>query len=294
MIRPLVIRAAILWSASFVGGILVARAQSGNLTLPSSVSAGSAFSITTNGSGKGTLYVVGLGQVIKRDVQLGESTFIAAGSLHNAGHYLVILTGDGAATTLPLDVKPAAEAADLSFLAKPSRLPVGLHGGITGAVYVFDPYKNLITTPTQVNFELSGPSGAAQTRTVVTRDGAAWTEMDSTTQQGNDKFIAHTQNVASARVIGQVPGDPCGLQMSASRAEHGVKLQTAPVRDCSGNAVPDGTIVTFTEAFGSSQSTVDVPIKRGIAAVEMPVHPGAVISVASGVVMGNQIRWEKQ
>ena len=35
----------------------------------------------------------------------------------------------------------------LVFLAKPSRLPVGLHDGITGAVYVFDAYKNLIVTP---------------------------------------------------------------------------------------------------------------------------------------------------
>jgi hypothetical protein len=287
-------RPAILWSAIFIGSLLVAQAQSGNLTLPSSVTAGSAFSIATNGSGNATLYIVGLGQVIKRNVQSGESTFIAAGSLHNAGQYLVILTSNGEADTLPLEVKPAADPADLNFLARPSRLPVGLHDGITGAVYVFDPYKNLITAPTPVNFELSGPSGAAQTRTVVTQDGAAWTEMDSTTHQGNDKFIAHIGNVASTRVIGQVPGDPCGLQMKASPAGRGVKLETAPVRDCSGNAVPDGTIVTFTEAYGGSQSTVDVPIKRGIAAVEMPAHPGAVISVASGVVMGNQIRWERQ
>jgi hypothetical protein len=287
-------RLAILWSVTLVGGILLAQAQAGNLTFPSSVPAGGAFSISTNGSGNGTLYIVGLGQVIKRDVQLGESTFIAAGSLHNAGQYLVILIGNGSAETLPLEVKPEAEPAELSFLAKPSRLPVGLHDGITGAVYVFDPYKNLITTPTPVNFELSGPSGAAQTRTVVTHDGAAWTEMNSTTHQGNDKFIAHIGNVASTRVIGQVPGDPCGLQITASPAGRGVNVQTAPVRDCSGNAVPDGTIVTFTEAYGRSQTTVDVPIKRGIAVVEMPVHPGAVISVASGVVMGNQIRWEKQ
>ena len=42
-----------------------------------------------------------------------------------------------------------------------------------------------------------------------------------------------------------------------------------------------------------AQSTVDVPLKRGIAQVEMPAHEGATISVASGVVLGNQIRWEK-
>jgi hypothetical protein len=72
-----------------------------------------------------------------------------------------------------------------------------------------------------------------------------------------------------------------------------VQLQTDPVLDCSGNAVPDGTLVTFTEIYGNTQSTVDVPLKRDVAAVEMPAHSGATISVASGVMLGNQIRWGK-
>ncbi len=270
-----------------------AMAQSSGLTLPSSIAAGSAFSIQTSGSGAGTLYIVGPGQVIKRDVQGGGAAFISAGSLHNAGQYLVILTGNGPSETQALTVTPAAQPAALSFLAKPSRLPVGLSDGITGAVYVFDAYQNLITAPEPVNFELSSPAQPEQTRTVITRNGAAWTEMNSTAHQGNDKFVARIGSVTSMRVVEQVPGDPCGLQMTASPAGSEVKLATAPVRDCSGNAVPDGTVVTFTEAYGNSQSTVDVPIKRGIAAVEMPAHPGALISVASGVVMGNQIRWER-
>lgn len=271
-----------------------ALAQSGGLTVPQTVVAGSGFSIQTSGSGKGTLYVVGLGEVMKRDVQLGDAVNIPEGSLHNAGQYLVILTGNGPNETQTLTVTPDAKPADLTFLAKPSRLPVGLHNGITGAVYVFDAYKNLITAPVPVNFELSSPSEPAQTRTVITHNGAAWTEMDSTAHEGNDKFVAHVGDVASTRIVGQVPGDPCGLQMTATPAgKQDVKLATAPVRDCSGNAVPDGTVVTFTESYGKSQSTVDVPIKRGIAEVEMPSHPGAVISVASGVVMGNQIRWER-
>lgn len=271
-----------------------AIAQSGSLTLPDSVVAGSGFSIQTGGSGKGTLYIVGLGQVIKRDVQLGDAAVMAAGVLHNAGQYLVILTGNGPSETHTLTVTPATQPADLTFLAKPSRLPVGLHDGITGAVYVFDAYQNLITASVPVNFELSSPAEPAQTRTVNTHEGAAWTEMDSTAHEGSDRFVARAGSVSSTRIVGQVPGDPCGLKMTASPAgQREVKLATAPVRDCSGNAVPDGTVVTFTEAYGNSQSTVDVPIKRGIAEVEMPAHPGAVISVASGVVMGNQIRWER-
>jgi hypothetical protein len=38
---------------------------------------------------------------------------------------------------------------------------------------------------------------------------------------------------------------------------------------------------------------VDEPLKNGIAEVDMSAHSGATFSVASGIVMGNQIRWEK-
>jgi len=268
-------------------------AQGSELSLPATVEAGSAFSIGTTGSGQGTLYIAGLGQVIKRDVELGKTAWFPAGSLYDAGRYVVILAANGNSESGTLDVTPQTKPADLSFLARPSRLPIGLRDGITGAVYVFDAYKNLITAPTPVSFALSSPSGAEQTRSVTTTEGAAWTSMDSTAKQGADKFVAEAGDVTSVRVIGQVPGDPCGLEMTAKPDGDKVALATDPVRDCSGNAVPDGTIVTFTETYGDMQSTVDVPLKRDIASVEMPSHNGATISVASGVILGNQIRWGK-
>jgi hypothetical protein len=132
-----------------------------------------------------------------------------------------------------------------------------------------------------------------QERTVVAQDGAAWTQMDSTPKAGSDRFVARVDGVSSTRVIEQAPGDPCGLSVSAQPAGQQIELKTEPVRDCSGNAVPDGTIVTFTENYDGSQSTADVPLKHGIAQVDMPAHRGAKISVASGVVMGNELRWEK-
>ena len=66
----------------------------------------------------------------------------------------------------------------ITFIAKPSRLPVALQGGITGTAYVFDSYQNLITAPLPVSFELSSKSSQTQTRTMETRNGAAWTQMD--------------------------------------------------------------------------------------------------------------------
>jgi hypothetical protein len=287
------IRSAIVLTALVVSALHLGFAESRNMTVPKNVAAGSAFSIQSAGSGEATLYIVGPGMALKRDVQLGETAFFAVGSLYNAGRYVAVLATNSSTESDSFDVVPASKPADISFLAKPSRLPVGLHDGITGAVYVFDIYHNLITAPMTVSFEMSTPSGSMQKRTVGTRYGAAWTAMDSTAQQGIDKFAARIGDVSSARVVGQVPGDPCGLKMSAKQSGQKLELVTDPVRDCNGNAIPDGTIVTFTEAYPGGQSTVDVPIKRGIATVQMAALSGATISVASGVVLGNQIRWDK-
>ncbi len=270
-----------------------ANAQDEALTMPTSIEAGSAFSIQSSGSGEATLYIVGPGQVLKRTVQLGSSTYFQAGLVCNAGHYVVILAQASGTTSKPFDVTPVKTPSSLSFLAKPSRLPVGLHDGITGSVYVFDAYHNLIAAPTSVSFELSTPSGASQKQVVSTRAGAAWTAMDSSSQQGNSKFVARVGAISSTSIIRQVPGDPCDLKMSAQPSGAELDLQTSPVRDCSGNAVPDGTVVTFTETYPGGQSTVDVPLKRDIAEVKMPAHDGATFTVASGVVLGNQIRWGK-
>src|SRR5579863_4232209 len=81
--------------ACLLGGLVFsvqyALAQDGSLTLPKTVEAGSAFSIPTRGSGKATLYIVGLGQVLRRDVQLGEVISIPTGKLYSAGHYVTVL-----------------------------------------------------------------------------------------------------------------------------------------------------------------------------------------------------------
>lgn len=280
-----------LLCGALVAAVQFAAAQ--RMTLPPTIQAGSAFQIQTTGSGNGVLYIVGPAQALQKDVKLGSAVSVDAGVLTNAGQYLVILAGGSSTEQRPLDVLPANQAAHLTFLARPSRLPVSLRNGISGAVYVFDAYHNLITEPITVSFDLTPPSGAAQHRNVTAVNGAAWTQLDSTAREGISQFVAQAGGVSSRRIIEQVPGDPCGLRMSAQPEGEQLQLKTDPVRDCSGNAVPDGTIVTFTEAYQGMQSTVDVPLKRGIAQVKMPAHPGATLSVASGVVLGNEIHWQR-
>ena len=262
-----------------------------DLQIPHAVTAGQAFSVPTTGQGKAVFYIVGPTHALRRDVQLGEAISIAAGELCDAGHYVAVMV-DGAATqTSEFDVKPSPEVGSLGFLAKPSRLPVNTHNGISGAIYVFDPYHNLITTPMTASLELAGAVGASQTRTVTTRNGLAWTTMDSAAKESAARFTARVGNISSTRVINQVPGDPCSISISARRNGSRLEVQTTPVRDCNGNAIPDGTIVTFVETYEGSQSTVDAPLKQGVASVTMPANKGATISVASGVVAGNEIRW---
>lgn len=283
------------FTLSIAGLVLVAaqlgQAQSGGLGLPKTVEAGSAFSIQTAASGAATLYIVGPSQVLRRKVQGGEQVFFSAGDVHNAGHYVVMLVGESTRDSGEFDVTPANQPANLSFLAKPSRLSVNLHDGISGVAYVFDRFQNLIATSAQVSFQLSGVAGGLQARTALTRHGVAWVRMDSSGKEGVVQFVARAGSAIGTRVIQQVPGDPCNLRMSVRPSGQKLAVQTEPIRDCSGNAVPDGTIVTFTEAYSGADATVDVPVKRGIAQTEMPAHSGARISAATGVVLGNEIRW---
>ena len=285
---------------SFLGALILfaagqlALAQSGSLGLPKTVEAGAAFSIQTAGSGQGVLYIVGPGQVLRRDVHLGEAISFAPGDMHNAGHYLVVLTGGSSTENGAFDVTAVHQPATLSFIAKPSRIAVDLHDGISGVVYVFDTFHNLVLQPTPVSFQLSGVAGTPQTRTVTSKNGVAWTKLDSASKEGAAQFEARAGNVSDKRIIQQVPGDPCKLKMEVRPAGQRLQLETEPVRDCSGNAVPDGTIVTFTEIYDGGEATVDVPLKRGVAKTEMPAYKGATISVATGVVMGNEIRWGKE
>lgn len=270
-------------------------AQKAELQLPRQIVAGSPLSVPTQGTGKAALYFVGPGQALRQDVLLGSAATVPAGVLVSAGHYVVALVSPGSTLTGELDVTPVTKAEVLGFLAKPSRLPVGMHNGISGAIYTFDAYSNLITTPSQATFELTNLSGGnVQTRTVGTRNGLAWIEMDSAAKEGRARFSAHVGSASSMRVIEQVPGDPCRILITARQNGNKLEVQTAPVRDCTGNAIPDGTIVTFTEVYNGTLSTVDAPLKQGVAKVNMPAHPGSRISAASGVVAGNEIHWGGQ
>jgi hypothetical protein len=92
-------------------------------------------------------------------------------------------------------------------------------------------------------------------------------------------------------VVQQVAAEACNLRMKAQPQGNAILVETEPIKDCSGNPVPDGTIVTFTETDASGISTVDARIKKDVARAELPASRSATINVASGVVLGNEIHW---
>ncbi len=267
-----------------------ADAARAEMDLPQQAVAGQGVSIGTSGSGSAMLYVFGPDQAIKRSVHLGEAISLRGDELRKAGIYTLILTGGDSPTTKSLYVQPASPAR-INFLARPSRVPVALPNVILGTAFVFDDFQNLVLAPSPVKFALSVKNGGTVQRTVTSKYGVAYLDLNSSSREGAAQFVASDGEANVRRVVQQVAGDPCNLRMRVRRQKDLLIAETDPIRDCSGNAVPDGTIVTFIEQSASGgRSSVDARIKKGIARAELPVHPGATITVAAGVVLGNEVK----
>lgn len=278
---------------NFIIGLLVcfaASAFAAEVQLPDKPVAGQDLTIGTSGSGDATLYIVGPGTAIKREVKVGESIQIKGEELRHAGYYQIAIKG-GADVSKELYIAPA-RAEKINFLARPSRVPVGQPKVIAGTAFVFDQYENLVTEPTAVTFELSVPGAAPKLERATTKDGVAYLQTGSGNKAGPGQFVVKIGDTSVRRVVEETASEPCNLRFSVHKEKDGLIAQTDPVRDCSGNAVPDGTIVTFISAEpGKGRSTVDARVKKGIARAVLPPVPGATISVASGVVLGNEVRW---
>ena len=258
------------------------------IRLPETAVAGQAVTVSASGTREGTLYLVGPGQVIQRPVQAGHDIQIKAGELRSAGRWIAILRAGSKSQSHAFWVHPAPPE-NLSFLARPSRVPVARPGVISGIAVVFDRFQNLVLEPTPVKFSLS-VDGAGIAQTVASHNGVAWINSSSARKAGQAQFVATTGDASVRRVVQQVASDPCNLRIHVvERNKNGVILETDPVRDCTSNPVPDGTIVTFTQTDSRGRSTVDARIKKGIARAVLPSSDNATITVASGVVLGNEL-----
>jgi hypothetical protein len=268
--------------------LLAIRANGAELRAPAQVKAGSAFSLSSNGSGEATLYLVGPASVSKRKVQLGSGIAVKADEIEHAGRYVAIVCSGGDCSSANFYVV-ASDASKLSLLVHPSRVRVATPNAISAVAFVFDKFHNLVLTPSDVEFRVTPQQGATLTHSQPSSNGVAWVRMTSATKEGPTKIGAAVADASELRVVRQVASDACNLRIKSEWVSGKLFVQTDPVRDCGGNNVPDGTVVSFTKTDEAGKTTVDAPIKRGIARVEMPVSGEARIDVASGVVTGNEL-----
>jgi hypothetical protein len=265
-----------------------AYAQDTDLRAPSAAIAGSPASIATTGGGTATFYLVGPSTAVKRDLKLGEEIALSAKELQSAGKYVAIVCS-GSCRSVSFFVAPA-KPVNLTFLVHPSRAPVGQTNMVSGVALPFDEFHNLVLAPATVDFQLSGAGTAPSSHRVSTQNGVAWFHTNSGRSAGALQITASINDVSTRRVVQQVASDPCSLRIKGERNAKGFVVETEPVRDCSGNPVPDGTVVTFTAKDAQGTDTVDAPIKKGIARAQMKGGGPVTISAASGVVMGNELR----
>ena len=171
---------------------------------------------------------------------------------------------------------------------------MSLGDAVSGVAFPFDQFHNLVLTPMAIDFRLIAGNSSLLSRAVRTQDGVAWFRTTSGRSAGAVQVVAALDDLSARRVVQQVASDPCNLRIAGQRTHTGILVQTEPVHDCAGNPVPDGTVVTFTATEANGKSTVDAPIKQGVARAQIAGSSGAVISVASGAVMGNELRVEAQ
>lgn len=255
---------------------------------PAEVTAGSAITIPTSGSGDATFYLIGPAGVSKTKVQAGSNIPVDSDQLDHAGRYIAILCASDGCASSSFFVNPAT-ANKVSFLVHPSRVPVGTPDGISAMAIVRDSFQNLVLQPEPITFSVMPKGEKPVSASRVSENGIAWVRLTSARKEGATKLGAAIGHADEIRVVQQVAADACNLRIKASRDKRGFLIETDPVHDCSGNPVPDGTIVSFTETDSAGKTTVDVPIKRGVARVEMPIQGPAKITVASGVVTGNEL-----
>lgn len=276
--------------AALLGFLLANRCFGQGLTPPQQATAGNPLSIQTSGSGSATFYLFGPGSAVKQDVHLGEAINVRGEDVAAAGQYTAIACADTCHSTRFFVA--AAAPASMSFLAHPSRAMVKQNDSVSGVVFPLDKFGNLILSPVTVNFQMTANKNSLFSRAVPTHQGVAWFRTNSGNTAGLALLSGSVNGISTQRALQLVASDPCNLRIKAQQTAKGVLVETDPIHDCTGNIVPDGTIVTFTANSGAGRSTVDAPIKQGVARANLTPSGSTVISAASGVVMGNELRMD--
>jgi hypothetical protein len=267
---------------------LAAGCMAQNIRLPESAVAGNVATISTTGTGKAVFYLAGPGVSRRNEIELGQDIRIESPLLQNTGIYFALICADTCHSGH--FYLSAAKPASLIFLVHPSRVPVAQQNAISGVVFPVDQFRNLVLSPETVNFQLTAGNSSLFSHSNRTQDGVAWFRTTSGKSSAPVQVIASLDTLEARRAVQQVASDPCNLHITGLRTAKGILVETEPVHDCAGNPIPDGTIVSFTASGPDGKCTVDAPIKQGVARAQIAGSKATVVSVASGIVMGNELR----
>ena len=106
------------FASMVVLAMFATSAFAADLRVPATVAAGNGLSVSTSGSGAATLFLVGPGTAVKRQVQLGQEVQLTSEDLQKVGRYTVVIGDDSAS----FYVTPGP-VSSIAFLARPSRVP---------------------------------------------------------------------------------------------------------------------------------------------------------------------------
>lgn len=262
------------------------------LSVPHLVAAGSDTTISTTGSGTADFYLIGPGVARTEGVKLGQEIHLSSDDLRYSGEYVAILCSPTCSSAGFFVT--AARPASLAFLVHPSRAPVRQPDVVSGVALLFDKFDNLVLRPATINFQVKGASETLFSRPIPMRNGAAWFSTSSGKTAGPVRLTASADDLTAQRALQQVASEPCNLRIKAQQTPKGIDVETDPVRDCAGNPVSDGTIVTFTGSDAQGKISIDAPIKGDVARARMNVPGPIVLSAACGVAMGNELRIDRR
>ena len=176
-------------------------------------------SIPTTGSGDATFLLVRPRKCYEQTIHLGQSIELNGDAVSTAGRYTAIVCSD-ICHSAAFFVTPAAPAS-LSFLAHPSRAMVKQNDSISGVVFPFDKFQNLVTTPVTVNFQMTANKNSLFSKAVPSRLGVAWFRSNSGNTAGLALLTASVDGLNTQRALQLVASDPCNLRIKAEQTAKG-------------------------------------------------------------------------
>jgi adhesin/invasin len=196
-----------------------------------------------------------------------------------AGVATVTATVNSLSATAQVTFTPGAPFT-LTLTAVPSTLPVGSSSALTATAT--DQYGNAVADGTVVSFTTSLGSVSPVTATTV---GGVATATLSSTISGVATVTATVGSLSATAQVTFTPGAPFTLTLTAVPSTLPVgnsSTLTATVTDQYGNAVADGTVVSFTTSLGNV-SPVTATTVNGVATATLSSTVAGVATVTATV-----------